>query len=367
MAGGSTWPGSALPGLQATRGRTDKAIVFRARTILMVLPTAWDPIVRRSMVLICLVIAIGTGGYSLIEGWTFWPSLFFTLVTLTTVGYGDYGLSDAGERFTAVLMIGGIGTVSYMASQILQRVLTRAVQPERIMCDKAMSMRNHFVVCGLGRTGLRVIERLAADGAPVVAIDCDERRVEHARNRGIVAIVGDATTDESLNAASIRHAAGLAAVTSVDASNAMICLTAHAIAADITIIARAEDEASICKLMRAGANQVVSPVSYGGDGIAQSMLRPEVARLLPGLQGGDEALNFAEVSITENSPHRGRTIRQLGESLPRLVIIAVRGADGVFVMRPTSSRTLTTGDVLVVAGDSADMTTLRQQSTRTAA
>ncbi len=313
----------------------------------------------RALVLAFAVVAFGTAGYTWVEGWSPWKSLFFTLVTLTTVGYGDYGLTEAGERFTAVLMIGGIGSISYTASLVLQRLMARAVRPEKRMIERIKKMRGHVVVCGLGRTGQRVIRRLVDEGVAVVAIDSDTKRVESARIHGVVAMEGDATSDEALLDAGVDRATSVVAVTSSDAVNAMICLTAHALAPEAEVVARAEDESSICKLKRAGASSVMSPASYGGDGIAERILRPEVARLLPGLQGNDDGLNFAEVTISPGSAFDGATIKEIGAAHPRLAFVAARGCEGELAIRPAVDRRFKAGDVLVVAGENADVERMR--------
>ena len=317
-----------------------------------------DPIVMRSGVLIACVVLLGTAGYTWIEGWSPWRSLFFTLVTLTTVGYGDYGLSEAGERFTAVLMIGGIGTVSYTATSAVHRVMVRATHPERQMLEKIKKMSGHTIVCGLGRTGERVIDRLRREGAEVVAIDNDPKKVESSRERGLIALEGDASGDAALEDAGALRAAAVAAVTSSDAVNALICLSAGAIAPGLRVIARAEDESSIRKLERAGAASVLSPSVYGGDGIAEQLLRPEAAKLMPGLQG-DGGVQFSEMLIGEHSVFAGRTIASVGREHPRMVIIAAGCAGGDLTVRPESDRVLQAGDVLVVAGAGAEMDALR--------
>lgn len=319
-----------------------------------------DPIVVRSLGLVMLVVVSGTAGYTWIEGWTPWQSLFFTLVTLTTVGYGDYGLTEAGERFTAVLMIGGIGTVSYTASLTLHRLMARAVNPEKGMMDQVRKLKGHTIICGLGRTGQRVIDRLVDGNITVVAIDNDSKRVEAARARGLIAIEGDASSDECLIRAGVRCADALAALTSSDAVNALICLSAHALAPDAMVIARAEEEASISKLHRAGACTVLSPATYGGDGIAEHILQPEVARLMPGLEGDDHQLQFAEVAVTPTSPFAGIKIAALGAAHPRLAIVAARNSAGEIAIRPPADRVLSAGDVLIVAGEADDVAKLRR-------
>lgn len=343
------------PRLNPRPENPDRSDVNRWLTSQPWLPMNWDPTVRRSLLLIALIVGVGVVGYMWIEGWTPWRALFFTLVTLTTVGYEDYGLSVAGERFTLMLLVIGIGVVSYSASQVLHGAIKRATQPERRMLHQAKKMKDHYIVCGLGRTGQRVIAKLADEGVPVVALSTDADAVAKLQERGIVALQDDATSDRALEHAGIGRARALAAVTSSDAVNALICLTARALAPDLGITARAEDDGAIRKLTRAGANHVISPTSYGGDGIAENMLRPEVARLLPGLHDEGYALHFAEVTITEQSPFEGRSVSEIGERFPRLVFIATRDPSGEMLLRPDADRLLANGDVLIVAGTQQDI------------
>jgi len=325
-----------------------------------ILPWNWDPTIRRSLVLCAVVILFGTAGYTWIEGWSPWQSLFFTLVTLTTVGYGDYGLTANGERFTAVLMIGGIGTVSYAASQFITCAATRAIQPERRMLSKAAHLTDHHIVCGLGRTGQRVLSRLTEQHMPAVCIDTDEQAVADARALDYIAIRGDATRDETLTAAGIERAKTIAVVTSSDSANAMICLTARALAPNAIIIARAEAEDSIQKLQRAGATTVISPSQYGGDSITEFMLRPDVAAMLYGADGSTAAsLKFTELAITKDAPSRGKTISQLGQDHPKLAIVASRSPQGDLTMRPCPADTLQEGQTLIIAGTTSDVDALK--------
>ena len=311
-----------------------------------------DPSVSRPLLALAVVVVFGTAGYAWIEGWGPWKSLFFTLVTLTTVGYGDYGLSEAGERFTAVLMIVGIGTVSYSVSRVIQAAVMRNLEPERRMLKMAESMSGHHVVCGYGRMGRRVVDRLMQAEAAFVVIDADASSVERARSDGHVAIEGDATEDSVLEAAGLSRAGSLAAVTSSDAVNALICLTARAMAPGASIVARADDSASARKLVRAGASRVVSPTAHGGDGVAEGMLRPDVARLLYGEEGGEAGLSFGQVSVGDGLA--GKTVGEAGAARPDVVFVAVCSNGGKTELRPRGDRVLMLGDVLVVAGRGVD-------------
>jgi len=201
-----------------------------------------------------------------------------------------------------------------------------------------------------------IIVRSLLVACAVVVIDNNETLIQNARLHGTVAITGDATSDETLLDAGLLTASSVAAVTSSDAVNAMICLTAHALAPDVKIVARAEDESAICKLKRAGADEVLSPACYGGDGIAQQILHPQVASLMPGLHGSDEGLSFVEFVVD----HDNTTIAKLGAKHPRLVFIASRSHDGEVKLRPSGNQELNKGDVLIIAGEPHEIEMLRK-------
>ncbi len=321
----------------------------------------WDPVISRSLAILTIVILTGTAGYVWIEDWPVWHALFFTIITITTVGYSDYDLSKHGELFSILVMVGGIGTVSYAASGLVQRTIAQGLNPEKRMLQRIKSMRDHYIVCGFGRMGRRVSRQLIAADVQFVVIDTDEKLVAQARELGMIALEGDATEDGVLEAAGLDRAASLAAITSSDAVNAMVCLTAHAIAPDLRIIARAEDEDSIRKMTRAGADRVLSPSSHGADGIAQTLLRPDAARVLFGDGGIDSALAFGELAIAEGSPFAGRTLRDIGANAPSIVFVASTTAAGEIEMRPSADRSLATGDVLIIAGTNAEIRELRMQ------
>ena len=319
-----------------------------------ILPSQWNPILRRSLVLLTGVVIMGTSGYHWIEGWSVWQSFFFTLITLTTVGFSDYGLSEAGEQFTAVVMIGGIATMSYCLTQIVEFITARAMRPERKAMQQIRKLSGHHVVCGAGSMGLRVIERLETQGEVVVAVDADPLVVERLRDRGLVAMCGDATSDKTLYDAGIERASSLAAVTNSDAVNALICLSSHAIAPELQIVARAEDTGSETKLRRAGAQTVISPTMYGADGIAEFMARPDVARIMFGEGGSassvDSPMRVVELKIHAAEADTVQSVAAFEVSHPSLTVVAVRGAAGGLVAKPPKDRELCAGDSVLVAG-----------------
>lgn len=341
-------------GLMTGQAMSDSRLVWDRLKKSRAMPWNWDPILRRSMIFLAAVIVAGTGGYTWIEDWSPWRSFFFTLITLTTVGYGDYGLTPTGEKFTAFVMVGGIATVSYCLTQILEFITTRAMKPERKIMQQIQRLSGHHIVCGAGSMGRRVIERLEAQGEVVVAIDSDPQIVEQIRDRGLVAMQGDATSDKTLHDAGIERAKSLAAVTVSDAANALICLSAHAIAPELPIVARAEHTGSATKLRRAGAQTVISPTMYGGDGIAEFMARPDIARIMFGDGGSDSSVDcpmrVMELTINQPEATAGGSVAAFELAHPNLTVVAVRGVKGEFDVKPDKERSLGVGDSVMVAG-----------------
>lgn len=319
---------------------------------------------RRSLLVCVLILATGTFGFMITEGWGPWQSLYFTLVTLTTVGYGDYGVSVAGKAFSVFIMLVGIGTISYCLSQIVQYATTRSLQSEACMIRQASQMNNHYIVCGMGQTGLRVARKLVGEGHDVVVIDSCEEHIKQLRADGFVALHGDAANDHILLFAGIERATGLAAVTSCDSSNAMICLGASAQNPNLHIIARAECDSAVEKLKRAGATEVINPSRYSGDGIVESLVRPEVSHLLYG--GSTDSLQFAEYKGEELSLSDSSSLRSLLTSHPRLVLIGTRSANGEMEMRPDLDDAIRGNGTIVLAGTNEELVRFRHSVRRAA-
>tara|TARA_E500000318_G_scaffold85650_1_gene81719 strand:+ start:370 stop:1401 length:1032 start_codon:yes stop_codon:yes gene_type:complete len=334
--------------------------------ISCLLPWRWDRHPRRAFVMLASVVTIGTAGIHWIEGWDVWRSFFFTLITLTTVGYTEYDISPAGERFTALILIGGIAIASYCLAQIVEFVANQSAFPERKIMHQIQHLSGHHIVCGAGSMGSRVIERLEAQGEVVVAIDIDEGIVQKHRDRGLIVLHGDATSDVMLHQAGVERAQSLAAATASDAVNAMVCLSAHALAPDMTLIARAHAIESETKLRRAGAQTVISPTIYGGDGIAEFMARPDTARVMFGDDGTDTSISnpmrIFEFDIDAGTQDEFVSVADFESRHPTLTVVAYRPQHGPFEMKPDARRELHPGDSLMVAGLVADLGTLRVEN-----
>jgi voltage-gated potassium channel len=304
----------------------------------------------------------------LVEGWGLVQSLFFTLITLTTIGYGDYGLSETGMLFAAVLMVVGLGVVTYSAGQILPSLFNRQLAWERKMTKRMHQLEGHFIVCGLGRIGQAVCRHLAREGVSFVAIDPDPDAVAIVVNADHLALVGDATDDEVLEQAGIARAKAIACVTGSDSENIVVTLTARERNEKLLIVSRAEHEDTIRKLERAGATRVISPIRSGGISIANAILKPNLAEILDLTHDHGEDFELAEIHVETGSTLDGSTFGARGHRCANIAPIALKRHDGGTRLCPKPDDTLRGGDVLIVAGDVLSIHALqREAATRKAA
>ncbi len=302
-----------------------------------------------------VVVLSGTCGYMWIEGWSFWRSLFFTLVTLTTVGYGDYGLTEAGERFTAIILIVGIATVTFCFSRVAQWLMSDALNPQRRTRSRAMRQRDHYIICGYGSIGSGVATNLINEGKRVVILDPDPATVEAARELGKIALVGDATDDDVLAEAGIENACAILALTTCDATNIVVTLSARAMRPDVLIVARADDLQTATKLYRAGADHVLTLDTKSSRGISDLLLRPNVTSMFYGAANEAEGVRLTEFQVDHSMARAGETIASFGNANKDLVIIGLKqGADAVR-LRPPASTKLKVGDTVLIAGRPNDV------------
>ncbi|MFG0285834.1 MAG: potassium channel family protein [Phycisphaerales bacterium JB039] len=310
-----------------------------------------DRRITRPILAVVFVLAVGTLGYEHIEGWSIQRSFFFTIISLSTVGYGDYGLSRDGQIFTTFLLLGGIGIMTYSVGQIVQIAVERQMDKERKMRRTIEHMSEHYIICGLGRLGRAVCQRLAGEDIPFVGVDVDDDVVTEMIEQGLPALAGDATSDDFLRQAGIERARGLVCVSGSDTDNIVMTLSARAMRPDLEIISRAEHEDSVRKLERAGATRVISPVRSSGARIVDTILRPHLTDFLERACLGEQDLELAEITIQPGSTLDGSTTGQYGSAHPELVFVAMR-TGGQTCVRPASDRPLAPGDVLLVAGRS---------------
>ena len=224
-------------------------------------------------------VVTGVFGYMGIEKWSFLDALYMTILTFTTVGYNEVRpLSTEGRIFTTVLMIGGVGTMLYLLTAVVQTIVEeefiRGFVRRRRMHAKLSKMRDHFIVCGYGRVGRAVVEALLNEPVSTVVIENDVDAVAQAVEMKIPVVEGSATDDGTLEQAGVSRARGRVAALGSDSDNVFVTLSARGLNPDLRIVARSTSPDASPNLLRAGADRVMSPYDIGGLRLAMLATRP---------------------------------------------------------------------------------------------
>jgi voltage-gated potassium channel len=308
---------------------------------------------------LAVLVAVGVTGYVLIEGLSFGDALYLTIVTLTTIGYGDvYPHTTAGRVFTMALILVGLGNVFYLASVAAETVIEghlRDVLGRNAMQRRINGLRDHVIVCGYGRFGRVVADEIRKNDQPLLVIDVDPAREEDLKRAGIPYLIGSALDDDVLAQAGLDRAKAIVVATPSDPDNVFITLSIREKSQTIRIHARGESDAALRRLELAGANQAMTAYHSGGRRMAASILRPTVVDFLElSLPGHKQDVALEEVHIAGTSTLVGRTIAQIEEHAPRLRVVGVRRGEDDMRVVPETSTTVAADDLLVVigAGDS---------------
>jgi voltage-gated potassium channel len=311
---------------------------------------------RLVLALVALVIAVGTTGYILIEGWDAWDAFYMTAITITTVGYREvHPLSRPGEAFTVCVMFAGVGTFFYGIALFLAQI-AEGQFAERFSRRRFARMLDdldaHCILCGFGRMGEIIAREFDRQKQPFVVIDRDPERVHAAIEIGYLAVAADASNEDVLRRVRIDRARVLVAAVSTDAENVYAVLSARLLKPDLFIVGRAETEDARTKLMRAGADRVISPYHLGGLQLAQTALRPAVVDFLQlATSSNNFELNLEQVHIHASSPLAGRSIVDAGlRQRFGVVVVGIRRADGRMDFNPEPETAMREGDDLVVLG-----------------
>ncbi len=317
--------------------------------------------IKFSLITLAILIGGGTFGYSTIEHWNFFESLYMTIITLATVGYSEvHKLSDAGKVFTMGLIVFGVGTLAYTISSLIQFMVEGQFYQllgRKKVQKKINRLQEHYIICGYGRIGRRISREFAANPIPFVVVENNPKHCQRLEQDGYLYIEGDATRDEVLEQAGIHKAKGLVTSVTSDSANVFIILTARGINPKLYILARASEEGAEVKLKRAGANKVVSPYTIGATRMAQAILRPSVVDFIDIVVGRNDSLELQmeEIPVVAESELVGKTLLQseLRKKL-RLIIVGIKH-NKEMIFNPDANTVIEAGHILIALGEYPDI------------
>jgi voltage-gated potassium channel len=328
-----------------------------------------NPIRRFQVALTALTLLLlyGTGGYILIERMPLLDAFYMTVITVTTIGFGEiHPLSPTGRIFTVSVIVLGVAAATAAVSEsiriTLEPVLWKSIQRRR-MERQRMKIKDHYIVCGFGRVGRQVVRDLQARRVPFIVVDQTDESEALFAERKISYVIGDATREDTLEKAQIAHARGLVSVLTNDADNIMTVLTARMLNPSLNIIARVVRAESEQKLRLVGANQVINPYQIGGHRIALSLLRPAVNQFLHRIFhfDDDEDNDIGQLNIGKSSPHIAQPLSACRLRERGMTTVAIVRANGEMSIAPPETQILAAGDQIVIIGASPDVYKLEQE------
>ncbi|WP_269524417.1 potassium channel family protein [Coraliomargarita parva] len=333
--------------------------------------------IERGTLLFVFILLVGTVGYELIAGFGYVESLYMTIITIFSVGYGDAGVDTAGERFfTMALILSGTTIGLYIAGGVIRIIAEGEIN--RVV-GNLMKSRNieglsgHTIICGYGRIGQIIAQELEEEGFSFVIVDLDEERIAMAEECGFLTVRGSAEDEAVLEDAGIKRAKSLITVLPIDSINVFITLTARNLNRSIRIIARGEQPSTKKKLEQAGADEVVLPAAIGASRMAESILRPTIVELF-----GDSSrmsllsndlkamgLELDELALNAGDEFVGHSIREFEQkSQANFIVLAIRRADQSILQHPAHDTILKEGDNLIILSNPANITPILNSHTR---
>lgn len=322
------------------------------------------------MLSIVLLFMLGTLGYTLIERWPLLDAFYMTVITLTTIGFGEiHPLSPGGRLFTVALIFLGVSGVAYGLTTVGEFLFTANFGQRlrrRRMLQQIQRMTNHVIVCGYGRVGKTAALSLQEAKRSVLVVEHQPEQADVARADGFIVLEGDGTRDEVLRDAGIDRAWGLVVATGHDGDNLLIILSARALNPKLYIVARSTGPDNESKLRRAGANRVVSPYQMGGRHIANLIIRPHITEFLDvvTLDGGVE-LWLEELTIAPRSELDGQTVIEANiRRRTGVMLIAIRRGETGTTHMPDENTRFAAADELIILGTREQLARLEELTNR---
>jgi len=319
-----------------------------------------------SLCLVFVIIALGTAGYMLIEGWQILDALYMTAITLATVGYGEvHQVSQLGRIYTIFLIFIGVGYLGYVAAAVVQFMVEgriRAIMGRRRLDKKIDRLKNHYIVCGYGRIGSVICEHLTRKPNDLVVIDKHADMAPTLDVQRLLYVIGEATDEKILLKAGIKSAKALVASLGTDIDNVFLILTARQLNPNLFIMARASHKEAKAKLQAAGADSVESPYEMGAINMALRILRPTVTSFLDlAFTHKRKDIQMEEIPVGEASSLANVMLKDSGiRQNFNLIIIAIKKPDGKMLFNPSFEYVIREGDTVIAVGEEENLQKLER-------
>jgi len=319
---------------------------------------------RNAIIVLFLIILTGTSGFMLIEDWNFPDSLYMTIITITTTGFEEvHQLSTEGEIFTLILLLVSFGTVIYIGSMGVQILIESTFFRRKKMQNKIEKLSDHYIVCGFGRMGNHICTDLKNAGVPFVVIEKNPDNQNKLDETEYLYDIGDSSRDSTLLRSGVNKAKGLVAVLSSDAENVFTTLSSKSLNPNIFVVARAIDEGTGSKLLKAGADRVVKPYEIGGTRMAEILLRPGVMDFIDVVAGNKKiGIQIEEITVKKDSLMHKKTLAELPVLRNELnvIIVAIQNEEKeIFIYNPKGDTVVDEGNKLIAIGEPSSLSKLK--------
>ncbi|MEP0266247.1 NAD-binding protein [Dokdonia sp.] len=311
-----------------------------------------------ALIFVIITLLIGVFGYRMIAGYEWIDAIYMTVITITTVGYGEvYPLTPEAKLFTVILILCSVVIVGYAISVITEYIISRNTY-DTLKFKKVQKQINqlsdHIIVCGYGRNGKQAVEKLKAYNHPFVVIDKNDEVIGRHEDGEVLFIKGNANEDEVLLEAGIERAKTLITALPDDADNLFVVLSARQLNKELKIISRAEHETSQKKLKLAGADNVIMPNRIGGDHMASLVVVPDLIEFLDNLSvvGEEDSINVEEIGFEKICPSgEESSIKDIDfRNKTGCTIIGYKSPEGKYTVNPSADLVLKMDSKLIVIG-----------------
>ncbi len=305
--------------------------------------------------------AVGSIGFYVIGGdqWSWIDSLYMTIITLSTVGYGEvHTLTGAGKIWSILIIIFGVSGIGALIRTLNEEFIQLELFRKNTMMKTISKLKNHYVICGYGRMGAVIAKELQEKHLEFVIIENNEQKVEIIRSKGMFCVNGDATSEETLQDARVDQAAGVAVVLDTDQDNLFVTMSMKTTNPDLFILSRCAKEDNQSKLIRAGANKVVNPYTAGGHRMAEILSKPQVEDSISVVSPKHSDLNLTldEISLKDLNQYDGVLIKDsnIREEFD-VMIVGIIKETGESIINPAPDTILSNKYTILLMGESDKM------------